>query len=170
MTTSTPKKRTVKKAIASTEPKKAAAGVKKAARSVAAKKATPAATSTRSKTHVTSRATTRGTTPKTVKVSKPAKTSKAAKRPAGVTKCVAEPHECFWINNGAVVKDLHELALEMQRMSDEQFLHHVRSDQNDFARWVAEVFGEDALARKLARARSRDGARRVVVAHVSLRG
>lgn len=83
-------------------------------------------------------------------------------------KKVAGDQECFWVNNGPVLRDLSELARAMHEISDDQFWYHVRTDQNDFARWVEEVFGERALARKIERTKSRTGTYRVLVAHVSL--
>ena len=80
-----------------------------------------------------------------------------------------DPHEYFWVNNGPAIADLHSLANTLSEISDEQFAYHAfEREDNDFARWVQDVFEEDALAQRLRRSRSRAGARRVVIANVSL--
>jgi len=39
---------------------------------------------------------------------------------------------CFWVNNGAVLKNLIELRDALNTMSDETFAHHVSAEKNDF--------------------------------------
>ena len=83
---------------------------------------------------------------------------------------VISPDEYFWINYGPVVSDLQELAQALNDISDDQYYHHTRREDgvNDFARWIDEVFGDAHLASRVARAKSRTGARRVIVSYVSM--
>ena len=83
---------------------------------------------------------------------------------------VISPDEYFWINYGPVVSDLQELAQALNDISDDQYYHHTRREEgvNDFARWIDEVFGDASLASRVARAKSRSGARRVIVSYVSM--
>lgn len=80
-----------------------------------------------------------------------------------------EPHEHFWVHEGEALTDLLALADALRQMSDEQYAYHAfeRGD-NDFANWVFNVFEEPILAQRIRGAKSRQGAYRVVTAHVSL--
>lgn len=173
MATKTP----TKKKVAKAEQKISSAKVMKATPKKAAKSSASATVkaATKSKKKTTTKAvTTSGAhkaashhASKGVALKGLAHSSKARAKHAP-KKSSAEEHECFWVNNGPVLRDLGELARAMHEISDDQFWYHVRPEQNDFARWVEDVFGERALARKIERTKSRTGAYRVVVAHVSL--
>lgn len=66
--------------------------------------------------------------------------------------------QCFWFHFGPIVKNLGELRDALDTISDELFLYHVNKERNDIAKWVQEVFGDEALATKLIRVRTRRGA------------
>ncbi|MBI1975729.1 MAG: hypothetical protein HYS59_01870 [Candidatus Vogelbacteria bacterium] len=70
---------------------------------------------------------------------------------------VAHGVHCFWVNNGPVVCTLIDLRDAMQRMSDEQYLHHT-SGRNDFANWVRDVLDDLGGAFALAGAMHREDA------------
>lgn len=60
-----------------------------------------------------------------------------------------KPEFHFISNSGEVIKDLKELAMNLDAMSDEDFLHHVTEDRNDFSKWIGDVFKERRLAEEL---------------------
>lgn len=66
-----------------------------------------------------------------------------------------EGPECFWVNNGPIVKNLIELAASVRAMKKEVFLHHVNKDKNDLATWVELVLGDLKLAAEMRKSRSR---------------
>jgi len=70
----------------------------------------------------------------------------------------AKPENCFWVNNGPVLKNLEELKEALVTMTDEQFRYHVNERKNDFAKWVREVLAEKEIARRLARIKTRKSA------------
>jgi hypothetical protein len=73
----------------------------------------------------------------------------------------APPDKAFWVNGGPVLTDLQQLRDALAGdISDEQFVHHVTGDKNDFAQWVEEVLGDTRCAQALRRARSRTEALR----------
>jgi hypothetical protein len=73
----------------------------------------------------------------------------------------APPDKAFWVNGGPVLTDLQQLRQALAReISDEQFVHHVTGDKNDFAQWVEEVLGDTQCAEALRQARSRTEALR----------
>ena len=73
-----------------------------------------------------------------------------------------EPEKSFWVNNGAVLKNLEEFSSELKSMGPEQFSHHVNSEKNDFANWVNEVIGDQVLAKSLARIKTQKTIARTV--------
>jgi hypothetical protein len=59
------------------------------------------------------------------------------------------PEDFLELNGGIVVKNLGELVVALEKMSDEDFGMHVYGEQNDFAEWVMEAYWDDKLAGKL---------------------
>ena len=69
----------------------------------------------------------------------------------------ADPKNYFWVNNGGILKNLHDLQDALVIMSEEQYDFHTKRDGNDFAKWVEGIFGEKELAKKIAGAKTRKG-------------
>lgn len=72
--------------------------------------------------------------------------------------CDAAPEQCFWVNNGPVLKNLEELANALPEISDDTYKHHVNEEKNDFSRWVNDVIGDQKLANDLLSSRNKDSA------------
>ena len=68
------------------------------------------------------------------------------------------PEQCFWVNNGPILKNLDELANALPEMSDESFHHHVSNDKNDFSSWIKDTIGDQKLANDLLSSKSKDSA------------
>lgn len=68
------------------------------------------------------------------------------------------PENCFWVNNGPIVKNVEGLLGALKRMSDKTFGHHVNEAKNDFSNWVNEVIGDKSLATALKKARTKPSA------------
>lgn len=68
------------------------------------------------------------------------------------------PEQCFWVNNGPILKNMEELTNALPELNDEAFKHHVNSDKNDFSNWVKDVIGDQKLANDLASSKNRDSA------------
>ena len=77
------------------------------------------------------------------------------KKPAAKALGEASPGQCFWVNNGPVLRDLRDLRDALRAMSNEQFGYHTARGVNDFAKWVAEVLKDEACAKKIAKAKTR---------------
>lgn len=88
------------------------------------------------------------------------KTKKATKKDS--LHFQAENDQCFWINNGPVVKNAIELKEALKHISDEQFHYHTKRDGNDFAKWVEEVLQCKDCAKALRSAKSKGGAVRAI--------
>lgn len=87
---------------------------------------------------------------------KPAVKKMAAKVPAPARIFMEAPDDqCFWVNNGPVLKNLYDLESALETMSDEQYEYHTKREGNDFANWVGGVLGDKELAKKMARTKSR---------------
>lgn len=70
----------------------------------------------------------------------------------------AAPEQCFWVNNGPILKNLEELANALQSMSDETYRYHANKEKNDFSKWVSDVIGNKKLANDLLSSKSRGSA------------
>ena len=66
------------------------------------------------------------------------------------------PEQCFWVNNGPILKNLGELANALPEMNDETFHHHVNAEKNDFSNWVKNVIGDEKLANDLLSSKSKE--------------
>lgn len=65
------------------------------------------------------------------------------------------PENCFWVNNGPILKNLSELLSTLKSISDETFRHHANPQKNDFAKWIDEVIGDKKLAKDIAKSRNK---------------
>ena len=72
--------------------------------------------------------------------------------------CDVVPEQCFWVNNGPIVKNLDELANVLPVLNDEIFEHHVNKEKNDFSNWINDVIGDKKLANDLLSSRSKEAA------------
>ena len=75
-------------------------------------------------------------------------------------KCLSDaaPEQCFWVNNGPILKNLEEFANALPAMSDEVFQHHVNKDKNDFSNWIKDIIGDQKLANDLTSSKNKDSA------------
>lgn len=74
--------------------------------------------------------------------------------------------QCFWVNNGPILKNLEELAGVLKELSNESFMHHVNKEKNDFSAWINEVIGDKKLANDLLSAKNRDSASKKVIKRI----
>ena len=72
--------------------------------------------------------------------------------------CDTAPEQCFWVNNGAILKNLDELASALQEMNEDTYRHHANQEKNDFSKWVNEVICDKKLANELLSSRNKDSA------------
>ena len=70
--------------------------------------------------------------------------------------CDAAPEQCFWINNGPVLKSLKEMAESLPQLNNETFQHHVNKEKNDFSKWINDIIGDKQLANDLLSSRNKD--------------
>ncbi len=93
--------------------------------------------------------------------------STAPTKPAPRALVDAPTDQCFWVNQGPILKNLRELCDALTSgVSDEQFAHHVTEERNDFAAWVEVVLKHPDCAQALRRTRTRVGAARAVKKYV----
>jgi hypothetical protein len=59
----------------------------------------------------------------------------------------------FYLNNGKKLKNIAELMESLKDMDQDLFSFHVNEQNNDFASWIRDVFGEKELARRISFAR-----------------
>jgi len=68
------------------------------------------------------------------------------------------PEQCFWVNNGPILKNLEDLANALPIMDSGTYCHHVNKEKNDFSKWISDVIGDKKLAKTLSRAKSKESA------------
>ena len=68
----------------------------------------------------------------------------------------ASPEQCFWVNNGPVIKNLSEMADSLACMNDDIFKHHVNKEKNDFGNWVRDVLKDEELANDITSVRYKE--------------
>ncbi|MBI2651155.1 hypothetical protein HYX01_01670 [Candidatus Woesearchaeota archaeon] len=66
--------------------------------------------------------------------------------------------QCFWVNNGAVLKNLEELYQALSKMKKETYIYHANKEKNDFSNWAKDVLNDDKLADELLKVKSRTNA------------
>jgi len=64
------------------------------------------------------------------------------------------PEKAFWFCNGQVAQNLKSLANILETITQDVFEHHANANKNDFSRWIADVFGEAALAKGIQNSKS----------------
>ncbi len=79
---------------------------------------------------------------------------------------VAADHQAFWTSGGPVLHTLEELANFFEVISKEQYDHHTKRGQNDFALWVEGVLNDPLAAAGLRRARAASSALRLLRLHL----
>jgi len=60
-----------------------------------------------------------------------------------------EPENCFWVNNGPIVRNIYELMGAIQHMKDETFKYHVNNEKNDFSTWIRDALNDAELVEEL---------------------
>ena len=66
--------------------------------------------------------------------------------------------QCFWVNNGPVVKNLEELTSVLPQLSEDAFGHHVNKEKNDFSNWIKDIIGDKKLANDLLSSKTKESA------------
>ena len=77
------------------------------------------------------------------------------------------PEQCFWVNNGQILKNVEELANVLTQMSEETFHYHANKDKNDFSNWTNDVIGDKKLANDLLSSRNKESALKKVSKRLS---
>jgi hypothetical protein len=67
----------------------------------------------------------------------------------------AEGEYRFYFSSGHVISNLLELLRVLEEIDDAQFSYHVTAERNDFVPWVGIVLCDDACAKKIKRAKTR---------------
>lgn len=93
---------------------------------------------------------------------KKAKEVKAVEQVKKIKPFDTSPNEDFWFHYGPVVKNLAELRDAFLRIDDDLYNYHAKGADNDFAKWVKEVFGYDDLAKKIEKAKTRKRAYKIL--------
>ena len=77
-----------------------------------------------------------------------------------------KPGYYFMLCSGGIIKNVKELALTLDYLSDEEFNHHVNHERNDFSNWIKDVFKEKELAEHLAATQDKKDSQIIMLKHL----
>jgi hypothetical protein len=66
--------------------------------------------------------------------------------------------QAFWSNDGQVFRNLEDLNMGLNEMSDETYAYHSNAEKHDFSNWLRDVVQDEKLASDLAKPIDRQGA------------
>ncbi|MFA5831263.1 MAG: hypothetical protein WC878_05535 [Candidatus Paceibacterota bacterium] len=78
----------------------------------------------------------------------------------------APGERCFWVDNGPALQSLLELRDALATMNEDQFIHHVNDEKNDFSSWVLYILQDEKCAKDLLKAKNMKAALKVVEKHL----
>jgi|GEM_PF-2867973 len=119
-----------------------------------AKKKTATKKTTTKRASVTARRAVKKTAAKTTK------RKVASKRRTTTKVCGCKPcpeGQSFWVHNGPVVDSIPALKTAVKKMSVAQYRYHTTRNGNDFAKWIRGSLSCESCARKVERARTKQG-------------
>lgn len=67
-----------------------------------------------------------------------------------------KPSDYFHLNNGVVLKSLHDLIDVLEIIDQDTFKHHVSKDKNDFSEWIKNSIKDNNLSEKLRKAKTKE--------------
>jgi hypothetical protein len=73
----------------------------------------------------------------------------------------------FRVSDGRMLRNLEELHMALNEMSDDTFKYHVNEEKNDFHNWVKDIFNDAVLANDLLGARTKEMAHKKVRTRVN---
>ncbi|MBI2671154.1 hypothetical protein HYX18_04230 [Candidatus Woesearchaeota archaeon] len=76
--------------------------------------------------------------------------------------------KAFWVSNGAVLRNLHDLAQVLETINHENYNHHVNYEKNDFSNWLRDVVRDEILAKEIIHARNKESATKKVKERIEL--
>ena len=62
--------------------------------------------------------------------------------------------QAFWIYNGPIIRNIYELAQELEQMDAKLYGYHVTFAKNDFSNWIRDILKDAELAKGVAKAAS----------------
>ena len=66
-----------------------------------------------------------------------------------------KPEEYFYMQNGVVLKNLHDLIDILEVIDEETYNFHVRNNKNDFSDWIRHIFKNNNLADSIKDAKTK---------------
>jgi hypothetical protein len=67
----------------------------------------------------------------------------------------AKEEQHFYFFNGKKTRNIFELILTINELSDQEFLKHVQKNKNDYSEWLKFSLGEEELANKISKVKDR---------------
>jgi hypothetical protein len=78
----------------------------------------------------------------------------------------ADDDQMFWLHEGPGLRNLRELKVALDNISEDQFAYHVADGKNDFASWVQHVLKDEDCAEELWKCKTVLSTRRVLIKYL----
>lgn len=65
-------------------------------------------------------------------------------------------NKVFWLNDGRILRNLHDLSVVLGNLNEEAFEYHVNKEKNDFKNWINDVIGDKELANDISKTKSKE--------------
>lgn len=65
------------------------------------------------------------------------------------------PEVYFYLANGMTIKNVSGLIVQLKKVKDEVYNHHVTSNNNDFANWIKDIYSDEILAKELMKSKNK---------------
>ncbi|MBT3406964.1 hypothetical protein HN419_07450 [Candidatus Woesearchaeota archaeon] len=79
---------------------------------------------------------------------------------------IAPMDKAFQTLEGRMLRDIKELAYDLEKMNHVVFQHHVNSMKNDFSKWMGEVLGEKELSKLVHKMQDKDQITIAILKHI----
>ena len=77
-----------------------------------------------------------------------------------------KPEHHFILASGEKIKDIKELALNLDGIEDQDFFNHVNDQKNDFSNWIGDIFKEKRLAEEISGIKNKKDTQIVLLKHL----
>ena len=91
---------------------------------------------------------------------------KGSRNKLSLLKTNVPKHKSFFLKDGTMVRNLMDLAENLDEMSEDIFRHHVSEKKDDFVVWVKNIINDVELAEKLLKSKTKEIHSKIVLRHI----
>ena len=88
------------------------------------------------------------------------------KRDKKPEKGIIRPEHYFILSSGGIIKDIKDLALNLDGIDDADFYYHVSSEKNDFSNWIKDIIKDKKLAHEISQIKNKKDTQIALLKHI----